>query len=861
MAAAAGPSGGTQPKRKLGALELQAKLRDSIYSKRFSFQVYEFQGQSVCKAVCGDCDQSYSCVNMSTTNEHKCKPKRPRADTTADAAAAAAAAELPFQRIAKCWNGTALPPCVVEQFWQRLHMFFICAEIPFNKVGNKYLEDALTLVGIPMRSASSLLNGDLDNRYEEVNSLVKLKVDRLDASGDSAMGVTDGWKNKHVELGASLVDFSSLLPDGGRIFHDVKDVSELKKDAEGIKTLLQSLPGGAANPLAHGVLKLFAERRAKSYSPVMAAAYLLDPVNFTLATPSCSPWQLPPFERLIGDQEQDAISTVVRLSKHLLPGQTAAQVQAAVALEVTRLQVCGWKDDKVAMAAALFPPGPPNASGEMVVEAVAARRNFWRKAANNFPLLAAAACKLLAVQVTSAASERNWSAWGRLYTAARNRLGMERAKKLIFIKANADCNGCNGGADAELLALMGDGCNIVEDTVEEGGCNPVASRWDALLPDPRRQKLASPKHRFAQTVDTDGVAISVMFLPPKPAAPRAELPRMAKGMGAVNPLAHLHAECLGVDPGTTNMATVAHEERSADGSVVSVRHWTLTAGQYYRDSGITRQAQATKTWLAQQQPSSLASYRRFADTVLATYDAMWAEVSKPRWANARFRLYCGKKRVVASFWVNMQAKKLWPDRILALAYGGAGFNGSGTIGCRGVPVSQMQKEAVKQFRPGRVVLVDEFRTSRFSSDDNTPSETLHDTPPESFRWPRPVKSMAKRSQVRGLMCSTSINNITGFYDRDVSAALNIRRCAVGPGPRPTELCYWTNRPAMPKPGQPGQDWVENPTSPCCASGSASCSNSQLQLKTIPTKKNKEPLTKGMCVAQAQALAQAHTTEG
>ncbi|KAJ9507636.1 hypothetical protein QJQ45_019188 [Haematococcus lacustris] len=134
--------------------------------------------------------------------------------------------------------------------------------------------------------------------------------------------------------------------------------------------------------------------------------------------------------------------------------------------------------------------------------------------------------------------------------------------------------------------------------------------------------------------------------------------------------------------------------------------------------------------------------------------------------------------------------------------------GSGTIGCRGVPVNKMQKEAVKQFRPERVVLVDEFRTSRVSSADNTPSETLLDTPPESFRWLRPVKSMAKRSQVRGLMCLTSINNITRFYDRDVSAALNIRRCAVGPGPRPTELCYWPKRPAMPKPGQPGQEWVE-----------------------------------------------------
>ncbi|KAJ9509042.1 hypothetical protein QJQ45_001531 [Haematococcus lacustris] len=285
----------------------------------------------------------------------------------------------------------------------------------------------------------------------------------------------------------------------------------------------------------------------------------------------------------------------------------------------------------------------------------------------------------------------------------------------------------------------------------------VANRWDALLPDPRRQKLASPKHNFAQIVHTDGVAISVMFLRPKPAAPPAELPRMGRGLDAVNPLAHLHAEWLGVDPGKTNMATVAHEERSAAGTVVSVRHWKLTAGQYYRDSGITRQAQATKTWLTQ---------------------------------------------------VKKQAQKLWPDRILALAYGAASFSGSGSIGCRGVPVSQMRKEAVQQFGAGRVVLVDEFRTSRVSSAYSHPIEALPGQPPESFRWLRPVYSEAKRSQVRGLMSSTSYN--IRFYDRDVSAALNIRRCAVGPGPRPTELCYWDGRPAMPKPGRPGQEWVYLP---------------------------------------------------
>ncbi|KAJ9511035.1 hypothetical protein QJQ45_002878 [Haematococcus lacustris] len=77
---------------------------------------------------------------------------------------------------------------------------------------------------------------------------------------------------------------------------------------------------------------------------------------------------------------------------------------------------------------------------------------------------------------------------------------------------------------------------------------------------------------------------------------------MGKHMGAVNPLAHRDAEWLSVDPGRTNMATVAHEERSAAGTVVFVWQRSLIAGQYYRDSGITRQAQATKTWLAQLKP-------------------------------------------------------------------------------------------------------------------------------------------------------------------------------------------------------------------------------------------------------------------
>ncbi|KAJ9521079.1 hypothetical protein QJQ45_022824 [Haematococcus lacustris] len=141
-------------------------------------------------------------------------------------------------------------------------------------------------------------------------------------------------------------------------------------------------------------------------------------------------------------------------------------------------------------------------------------------------------------------------------------------------------------------------------------------------------------------------------------------------------------------------------------------------------------------------------------------------------------------------------------RPLALAYGAAGFSGSGSIGSKGVPVKQMRREACKQF-PGRVVLVHEFRTSRVSS---ARTNVVADQA-ESFRWLYPVRSMAKRSRIRGLMCSTSNVIKRMFYDRDVSAALNIARIAAGPG-RPRELSSWLGRPAMPNPGRVGQEWVQ-----------------------------------------------------
>ncbi|KAJ9526264.1 hypothetical protein QJQ45_009727 [Haematococcus lacustris] len=155
----------------------------------------------------------------------------------------------------------------------------------------------------------------------------------------------------------------SLVPDGGRIFHDVKDVSDLKKDAVGIKDLLQ---------------------------------------------------------------------------------------------EVDVLQLGGWGDSEFERFAALLAPMPPDAAGRVAVDPVSMRRAFWGKAGpRGFPHLAVAANRLLGVHATSAASERNWSAWGRLFTSARTRLTLERAKMLIYIKANAGL-GARHSTEAPLLARMGE---------------------------------------------------------------------------------------------------------------------------------------------------------------------------------------------------------------------------------------------------------------------------------------------------------------------------------------------------------------------------------------------------------------------
>lgn len=80
-------------------------------------------------------------------------------------------------------------------------------------------------------------------------------------------------------------------------------------------------------------------------------------------------------------------------------------------------------------------PAPSRKRDRGTVPSSRERIALWTKFGSEVPELRNVALRLLSAHATSASAERNWSLWGRIYSAARSSLGMERAKALIAICA------------------------------------------------------------------------------------------------------------------------------------------------------------------------------------------------------------------------------------------------------------------------------------------------------------------------------------------------------------------------------------------------------------------------------------------
>jgi hypothetical protein len=190
------------------------------------------------------------------------------------------------------------------------------------------------------------------------------------------------------------------------------------------------------------LVKIVGDRFEKHYDTCWAAAHLVDPM---FAQQGAQGWYL-------AKGREDVLTTrklgdALACLKQLAGDGNAAAVQA----EFARLKLAPLPADMAADLPALTERRQVEGGGEVVASAVM-RRGFWDVHSKHFPHIAGAAIKLLSFHVTSCASERNWSVWGRLCTKTTNRRLLDRAEKLVTIMASRPERAAE--VEDELLTLL-----------------------------------------------------------------------------------------------------------------------------------------------------------------------------------------------------------------------------------------------------------------------------------------------------------------------------------------------------------------------------------------------------------------------
>ncbi|KAJ9513661.1 hypothetical protein QJQ45_015417 [Haematococcus lacustris] len=334
------------------------------------------------------------------------------------------------------------------------------------------------------------------------------------------------------------------------------------------------------------------------------------------------------------------------------------------------------------------------------------------------------------------------------------------------------------------------------------------------------KQLANQGFEFERTVETDGVSVCVHYtrpLPTPPAPPSAAgpsssnsspvaapgaaavaahelgVPRIGKGLAeqrefVFNPATQIG---VGIDRGVTQAVSAASGVWDpATGQLLTdqLRRWKLTKGQVKHGSGLNNARRDTERWLAPIKPhlqhlaaassagTSLVANLKHITVTLATWDAVWEVYLDPKWAQQRLRLYGAQDRTLERFFKKLEEEMA---ELSIKRHGHAKqlvvFFGAASIGTRGGWGADAVLRACRKVvcrprgtdqRRGRVVLVDEHRTSRVSSAVNgqQPCERQLNkrraTSPASWKPPagqveprllRPAWSQQHDQPVRGMM--------------------------------------------------------------------------------------------------------------
>lgn len=301
--------------------------------------------------------------------------------------------------------------------------------------------------------------------------------------------------------------------------------------------------------------------------------------------------------------------------------------------------------------------------------------------------------------------------------------------------------------------------------------------WSSLF---NISKYEGSKNKFTGTIETDGVSVCFHFVRPK--TKNDAIQTTFESSNEVFKLPK-NARVVGVDPGRSNIVCAA--EILEDGSI---RSYNLSRCEYYQKSGIFQAREKNNTWSKNirdelEQLSEVSTkgcevetHNKFMKVFLEVREVINDEYFKKRWRRQRLRLYGGKKRTMDNFYNKIKNDD--PSRETIIAYGAAKFAPGGKNEIS-VPTERAFKEATKHFT---VVPVDEFRTTKVYNVTDVILES--------------VKSQKTGSTVRGLLWNRS--PMGKFLDRDLNAALNIRRCITTPT-RPASLTRSTpNLPSIPK---------------------------------------------------------------
>ena len=303
--------------------------------------------------------------------------------------------------------------------------------------------------------------------------------------------------------------------------------------------------------------------------------------------------------------------------------------------------------------------------------------------------------------------------------------------------------------------------------------------WGAFL-DMGKFRTTQNK-RFTGTIDTDGVSLAVHFKEPKSKDDMYALSEVSK-------VDLSKAKVLGLDPGRSNIYTIAVPAKrdTFQKHVLSRRRYYQESGKYEADENVKSWSNGIRKHLealskVSSKGMSIWPHMAFMEEYLARRKALYEEYSKRRWARQRMRLYAGKRKCIDRFLSDVRrscaAVSKQKDIRIIMAYGAAGFSPNAKRE-PSVPTKWALKMCQRHFETH---MVDEFRTTRVNYKDDVLLKSVN------------IEATGKA--VRGLLwCDSTIPGKGKFVDRDLNAAVNIRRCYVYEklnGTRPEALCRAT----------------------------------------------------------------------